>query len=95
MVEINKTMTPAERAALDNASAGAVANAQKAAAITSMIASTTGEMIAPLNLTEGDPVIVGEVMYKAIANIAEGAQLVDGSNVVKCTLTEWIASLTA
>lgn len=95
MIEVNKGLSPAERAALDNASAGAVTNAIKVNAVTSLISTTTEDMIAPKNLTAGDVVINDEILYKAIVNIAEGSRLIEGSNVVKCTLTEWIASLTA
>ena len=64
-------------------------------AIESALTVTTTEMVAPQNLVKDDIVYVNGDMYRAMCNIASGATLTVGTNVVKVTLTEWVASLVA
>lgn len=53
------------------------------------------EMKASKNYTSGSIVIVNNDFIKLTSAVASGANLVIGSNCVKTTMAEWVASLTA
>lgn len=53
------------------------------------------EMKASKNYTSGSIVIVNNDFLKLTSAVASGANLVIGSNCVKTTMAEWVASLTA
>lgn len=54
----------------------------------SMIASGESAMAASKNYTEGERFAVGNVLYKATANIASGEALVPGTNVTATTIAD-------
>lgn len=53
-----------------------------------MISTVTESMVAPKNLTAGDLVIVNDTLYRATANIASGATMTVGTNVIVTTIEE-------
>lgn len=69
--------------------------AESTSAIKRIITTTTDSMVAPKNITSGEIIIVNDDLFKATANIANGAALTVGSNVSKLTLAEWVAALVA
>ena len=71
----------------------AIAESQKATR--SMITTVADNMVAPINLTNGQIIIVGDDIYKLTTNVSSGANLVVGTNCQKATLAEWVTALTA
>ena len=71
----------------------AIAKSQKATR--SMITTVADSMVAPINLTNGQIIIVGDDIYKLTTNVSSGANLVVGTNCQKATLAEWVTALTA
>ena len=59
----------------------------------SMIAPTEASYVATRNYTSGSLLIVNGTLYKATANIANGGNIVPGTNCVATTLAEVISAL--
>ena len=49
--------------------------------------------VAPRNITAGEYVTVGGVLYKATTNIPNGASIITGQNAVATTIEEQLAEL--
>ena len=48
---------------------------------------------APRNITEGEYITIGGVLYKAIANIPKGEPIITGQNAIETTVEEQLAEL--
>lgn len=64
-------------------------------AMESALTITATEMVAPQNLVTDDIVYVNGELFKATCNISHGSALTEGTNCVRLTFAEWVASLTA
>ena len=49
--------------------------------------------VAPRNITEGEYITIGGVLYKAIANIPNGESIITGQNAIETTIEEQLAEL--
>ena len=49
--------------------------------------------VAPCNITEGEYITIGGVLYKVIANIPVGEPIITGQNAVETTIEEQLAEL--
>ena len=50
--------------------------------------------IAPRNITEGEYITIGGVLYKAIANIPNGEPVIEGKNAIETTVEAQLYELT-
>lgn len=50
--------------------------------------------VAPRNITEGEYITVGGVLYKATTNIPNGASIITGQNAVVTTVEEQLYEMT-
>ena len=60
-----------------------------------LTAPDSADMIADANITSGKYFMVGNTLYKATANIANGAQIIVGTNCIRKSLSEALNEINA
>ena len=60
-----------------------------------LTAPDSADMIADANITSGQYFMVGNSLYKATANIANGAQIIVGTNCIRKSLSEALNEINA
>lgn len=84
----NEEPTPEEQSTIDQA----ISALNEAVAQT---APDSADMIADANITSGKYFMVGNSLYKATANIANGAQIIVGTNCTRKSLSEALNEINA